>query len=402
MPNNTIPQTSIQTYTHSKLILSMLLMVAGAHLINDLIQSVLTAIYPLLKTNFDLTFSQIGLISLVYQITASMIQPWVGLYTDKHPMPYLLPMGMGVTLLGICTLAFAPSFAFLLIAATLIGLGSSTFHPEASRVARIASGGRFGTAQSTFQVGGNTGSAIGPLLAALLIVPHGQVAVVGLVMVAGLGIWILYQVSQWMVHKAPAIKAKSGLNSIHGLEGKELRQALMVIAILMVAKFTYIASLTNYYTFYLMDKFDIPLSQAQLHLFAFLAAVALGTFAGGPIGDKIGRNKVIWFSFIGMAPFALALPYMSLFWTSAFAILAGLIMSSAFSAMVVYVQEAMPGRVGMVAGIMFGFMFGISGTAAAGLGTFADIYGIQNVFYICALLPLLGLANFWLPNKHPK
>lgn len=376
--------------------------VAVAHLLNDLIQAVLPAIYPMLKVNFSLSFAEVGLISLVYQLTASLLQPWIGLYTDKHPKPYLLPMGMVVTFSGILLLAFAPSFTVLLIASALIGVGSSTFHPEASRVARMASGGRFGTAQSTFQVGGNTGSAIGPLLAALIIVPFGQHAVAWLVVFALLAIWVLFGVSRWNIQHSLSQAATKAQQVQSKLQGSQLFIALATICVLMFAKFTYIASISNYFTFYLMHKFDLSLQNAQLHLFAFLAAVALGTFAGGPIGDKIGRKAVIWVSFIGMAPFALMLPYVNLFWTTVLSIVIGLVMSSAFAAMVVYAQEAVPGRVGMIAGLMFGLMFGVSGIAAAGLGYLADINGIEWVFAICSLLPLLGLATFFLPKTQVK
>ena len=372
--------------------------VAVAHLLNDLIQAVLPAIYPMLKTNFSLSFAQVGLISLVYQITASLMQPWIGLYTDKHPKPYLLPLGMVVTFSGILLLAFSPNFIVLLMASALIGVGSSTFHPEASRVARMASGGRFGTAQSTFQVGGNTGTAIGPLLAALIIVPFGQHAVAWLIVFALLAIWVLFGVSRWSIShskKQLAAKAHQVQSKLHG---RQLVIALSTICVLMFAKFTYIASISNYFTFYLMHKFHLSLQSAQLHLFAFLAAVALGTFAGGPIGDRIGRKAVIWVSFVGMAPFALIMPHANLFWTTVLSIITGLVLSSAFAAIVVYAQEAVPGRVGMIAGLMFGLMFGVSGIAAAGLGYLADVKGIEWVFGVCSLLPLLGLATFFLPK----
>ncbi|WP_151839156.1 MFS transporter [Acinetobacter ursingii] len=376
--------------------------VAIAHLLNDLIQAVLPAIYPMLKANFALSFTQVGLISLVYQVTASLLQPWIGLYTDKHPKPYLLPMGMCVTFLGILLLAFSPTFTVLLIASALIGVGSSTFHPEASRVARMASGGRFGTAQSTFQVGGNTGTAIGPLLASLIIVPFGQHAVACLVVFALLAIWILTRVSQWTIRHAKTQAVSRIVNASSKLHGRQLTLAIGTICVLMFAKFTYIASISNYFTFYLIHKFHVSLATAQLHLFAFLAAVAVGTFAGGPIGDKIGRKAVIWVSFVGMAPFALMMPYADLFWTTILSVIAGLVLSSAFAAMVVYAQEAVPGRVGMISGLMFGLMFGVSGIAAAGLGHLADLNGIEWVFKLCSYLPLLGLATFFLPKTHVK
>lgn len=384
-----------------KMTIHIVFAIALAHCLNDLIQASLPAIYPLLKDNFALSFAQVGLISLVFQITASLLQPWVGFYTDKYPKPYLLPVGMTVTLCGIVLLAFAPNFSMLLLSAALIGVGSSTFHPEASRVARLASGGKFGTAQSAFQVGGNSGSAIGPLLAAAIIVPSGQASAAWLIVIAIFAIVLLFKISQWTVKTSIAHQQKkSTAISPVQLPRHTLIRALAVICFLMFAKFTYISSISNYYTFYLMEKFDLALQQSQLYLFAFLGAVALGTFVGGPIGDRIGRKAVIWVSFIGMAPFALMMPYANLVWTCIFAMLAGLIMSSAFAAMVVYAQEAMPGRVGMVSGMMFGLMFGISGIAAAVLGYVADHQGIAWVFSFTSYLPLLGLLTFFLPNVH--
>ena len=393
--------SGMHSNTPQKMTVHIVFAIALAHCLNDLIQASLPAIYPLLKENFTLSFAQVGLISLVFQITASLLQPWVGFYTDKHPKPYLLPIGMSVTLCGIVLLAFAPSFAALLLAAALIGVGSSTFHPEASRVARLASGGKFGTAQSAFQVGGNSGSAIGPLLAAAIIVPSGQASAAWLILIALFAIVVLFRISQWTVKTTIAHQQKKPVSSTQiQLPRTTLIRALAVICFLMFAKFTYISSISNYYTFYLMDKFQLSLQQSQLYLFAFLGAVALGTFVGGPIGDRIGRKAVIWVSFMGMAPFALMMPYANLLWTCIFAMLAGLIMSSAFSAMVVYAQEAMPGRVGMVSGMMFGLMFGISGIAAAVLGYVADHQGIAWVFSFTSYLPLLGLLTFFLPNLH--
>lgn len=385
-----------------KMISHIIFAVALAHLLNDLIQAALPAIYPLLKNDFSLSFTQIGLISLTYQITASLLQPWIGLYTDKYPKPYLLPLGMVVTFIGILLLAFSSSFYMLLVSASLIGVGSSTFHPEASRVARMASGGRFGTAQSTFQVGGNTGSAIGPLLAAIIIVPNGQSSAAWLTLFALIAIFVLFKVSKWTINHAKSQPNKATSIKISKLHGSTLVRALVIISILMLAKFTYIASISNYYTFYLIEKFNLALQSAQLYLFSFLAAVAFGTFFGGPIGDRIGRRAVIWVSFLGMAPFAIFIPYANLFWTCILAIMVGLIMSSAFSAMVVYAQEAVPGRVGMIAGLMFGLMFGVSGVAAAGLGYLADKNGIEWVFTLCSYLPLLGLFTLFLPHPQGK
>lgn len=372
-----------------------------SHLLNDLIQALLPAIYPMLKTQFALSFSQIGLIALAYQVTASLFQPWIGFYTDKYPLPWLLPGGMVLTLTGIGMLATAGSFPMLIVAACVVGLGSATFHPEASRVARMGSGGRFGTAQSIFQVGGNTGSAIGPLLAAVLVVPHGQPAIAWFMLAALLAIVVLWQLSRWSVRHGQAQIRKLASRQPPPLERATVVRAIAVIAILMFAKFVYTASITNYFTFYLMERFGISLRDSQLYLFIFLAAVAAGTFAGGPMGDRMGRKAVILVSFLGVAPFALALPHANLFWTAVLMVAIGLILSSAFSAMVVYAQEAIPGRVGLVSGLMFGLMFGLGGMAAAGLGQLADHYGIVQVYQWCAWLPLLGLATAFLPRTRP-
>ena len=371
---------------------------AFAHLLNDLIQALLPSIYPMLKTQFSLSFGQIGGIALAYQITASLLQPWIGLYTDKHPKPYLLPAGMTVTLTGIGMLAVADSYPWLIVAACVVGIGSATFHPEASRVARMASGGRFGTAQSTFQVGGNTGSAIGPLLAAAIVVPYGQPAIAWFMLVAMLAIWVLMRITGWTLRHGQAQAASLARNQAGGLGRRAVIRAMAVIAVLMFAKFVYIAAFTNYFTFYLMERFGLGVRESQIYLFIFLAAIAAGTFAGGPIGDRIGREAVIWVSFLGVAPFALALPYANLFWTALFAIAIGLVMSSAFAALVVYAQEAIPGRVGMISGLMFGLMFGLGGLGAAGLGQLADIHGITWVYHLCSYLPLLGLVTAFLPK----
>lgn len=375
---------------------------AFAHLLNDLIQAVLPAIFPLLKADYALSFGQIGMIALVYQVTASLLQPWVGLYTDKHPMPWLLPGGMCVTLVGIALLAGAPSYPWLLVASAVIGVGSATFHPEASRVARLASGGRFGTAQSTFQVGGNAGSAIGPLLTALIVIPHGQSAVAWFMLAALLAIAVLWRITQWNRRYGQAQLKGLARSQGEGLDRAGVWRAMVVIALLMFAKFVYIAAFTNYFTFYLIQHFQLGVQDSQLFLFIFLAAVALGTFAGGPVGDRIGRKAVIWVSFLGVAPFALALPYVNLFWTAVLAIAIGLIMSSAFAALVVYAQEAVPGRVGMVSGLMFGLMFGLSGIGAAALGSLADARGIVWVYHAVSFLPLLGLTTAFLPDTRTQ
>jgi len=380
------------------LIVSVVGAVAFSHLLNDLIQSVLPSIYPMLKTQFSLDFTQIGWISLVYQLTASLLQPWVGLYMDKHPKPYLLPSGMVVTLVGMGLLSIAHTYPMLLCAAATVGVGSSTFHPEASRVARMASGGRFGTAQSSFQVGGNSGSAIGPLMAAAIIVPRGQGAIAWFMLFALLAIGVLVAVTRWRVRHVKAQPAGVAKENHPALSRGAILRAIAVIATLMFAKFVYISAFTNYFTFYLIQRFGVSVQEAQIYLFIFLAAIAVGTFVGGPVGDRIGRKAVIWVSFLGVAPFALMLPHADLVWTAVLAIVVGLVMSSAFAALVVYAQEAVPGRVGMIAGIMFGLMFGIGGLGAAGLGHLADLHGIVWVYNLCAFLPLLGFATAFLPN----
>lgn len=375
---------------------------AFAHLLNDMIQAVLPAIFPMLKSQFALTFGEIGLIALVYQVTASLLQPWIGLYTDKHPKPYLLPFGMMVTLTGIGLLATAPNYPMLLVASSVIGVGSATFHPDASRVARMASGGRFGTAQSTFQVGGNTGSAIGPLLAALFIIPYGQAAIAWLIIAALVAILVLFRLTHWTLAHGQARMKSLNRFPQQGLKRATLIRAIVIICVLMFAKFIYIASITNYFTFYLMQRFGLSIQHSQVFLFIFLASVALGTFVGGPVGDRVGRKAVIWISFLGVAPFALALPYVNLVWTGVLACIIGLVMSSAFAALVVYAQEAAPGRVGLVSGLMFGLMFGISGIGAALLGQLADKFGIIWIYSLTSFLPLLGFATALLPKTHNR
>ncbi|GAB3256671.1 MFS transporter [Chitinimonas naiadis] len=383
-----------------------LLPVVGAvsfvHLLNDLIQAILPSIYPMLKASYGLNFTQVGLITLVFQITASLLQPGVGFYTDKHPKPYLLPMGMVFTLCGLLMLSLVHTFPLLLVASALVGLGSSVFHPEASRVARMGSGGRFGLAQSFFQVGGNAGSALGPLLAAIIIIPRGQGAVAWFCLFAMLGIAVLFRVSRWVVSSHAGIKAKAAGHVRQDLTPGQVKGALVVLGLLVFSKYFYMASLSNYYIFYLVERFALPVQSAQMFLFLFLAAVALGTFAGGPIGDRIGRKYVIWVSILGVAPFTLLLPYANLFWTGVLSVVIGLILSSAFSAIIVYAQELVPGKVGMIAGVFFGLMFGFSGIAAAALGHLADITSVSHVYKLCSYLPLLGVFTILLPNLERK
>ncbi|MEW6761973.1 MAG: MFS transporter [Pseudomonadota bacterium] len=379
-------------------VMQILFSVAFVHLLNDCVQAVLPAIYPLLKDQFALSFTQIGLITLTFQCTASLLQPWIGLYTDKRPIPFLLPAGMCITLLGVALLATAGSFAMLLLAAGMIGVGSSTFHPEASRVARLASGGRFGFAQSLFQVGGNLGSAFGPLLAAAIIVGSGQGRIAWLMVLVLLAVAVLFQVSRWYAGHLKKATGKIAVHAGPGLSRGRVLWALIVLALLVFSKYIYMASLSSYYTFYLIEKFQVSVEAAQGYLFLFLAAVAAGTFAGGPIGDRIGRKRVIWFSILGAAPFTLALPYVDLFWTAVLSVIIGLVMSSAFSAIVVFAQELVPNKVGMIAGLFFGLMFGISGIGAALMGAIADSTGIEYVYRIASFLPLLGILAVLLPR----
>ncbi|KQO39607.1 MFS transporter [Pseudomonas chengduensis] len=386
----------------SPLVMRVIGACALAHLINDLIQAVLPAIYPMLKLNYGLSFAQIGLITLTFQLTASLLQPWVGYHTDRHPKPWLLPAGSLCTLVGILMLAFVGSFPAILLASALVGIGSSTFHPEASRIARLASGGRYGLAQSTFQVGGNAGTAFGPLLAAAIIIPYGQGNVAWFGLFAAFAIVVLYGLSRWYRHHLTLFKLKQGGVATHGLSSGRVKFALLILALLVFSKYFYMASFTSYFTFFLIEKFDLSVASSQLYLFLFLGAVAAGTFFGGPIGDRIGRKQVIWFSILGVAPFSLLLPHVDLFWTGVLSMVIGFILASAFSAIVVFAQELMPGNVGMIAGLFFGLMFGFGGIGGALLGYLADIHGIEEVFLICSFLPLLGILTALLPSlkKH--
>jgi FSR family fosmidomycin resistance protein-like MFS transporter len=382
----------------SPLVMRVIGACALAHLINDLIQAVLPSIYPMLKATYGLTFTQVGLITLTFQLTASLLQPWVGYYTDRHPKPWLLPAGMVCTLIGILMLSMVGSFGAILVASALVGIGSSTFHPETSRVARLASGGRYGLAQSTFQVGGNAGSAFGPLLAAAIVIPYGQGNVAWFGLFAVFAILVQYGLSRWYRNHLNLFKLKQGTKATHGLSKQRVTFALVVLALLVFSKYFYMASFTSYFTFYLIEKFDLSVASSQLYLFLFLGAVAAGTFFGGPIGDRIGRKQVIWFSILGAAPFTLALPYVDLFWTGVLSMIIGFILASAFSAIVVFAQELVPGNVGMIAGVFFGLMFGFGGIGAALLGHLADIHGIEYVYTLCSFLPLLGILTILLPS----
>ena len=374
--------------------------VSLGHFLNDLVQSLLPAIYPILKQNFALDFGQIGLLTLAFQLTASLLQPVVGTYTDRRPLPYSLPLGMVATLVGLLLLSVAPTYGSLLLAAALIGLGSSVFHPESSRVARMASGGRHGLAQSLFQVGGNGGAAVGPLLAAFIVLPHGQGSIAWFSVVALLGIALLTVVGVWYSRRLTSARAsgKTEVSVKPGLSRRKIAISLAILGALIFSKYFYLASLNTYLTFYLIQKFHVSVASAQIHLFVFLAAVAIGTVLGGPIGDRFGRKYVIWFSILGVFPFTAMLPYVGLMWTGVLTVVIGLILSSAFSAIVVYAQELVPGRVGTIAGLFFGFAFGMGGLGAAALGRLADATSIEFVYRICAYLPLIGLLTAFLPN----
>jgi FSR family fosmidomycin resistance protein-like MFS transporter len=370
-----------------------------SHFLNDMMQSLIVAIYPLLKGDFHLSFVQIGTITLTYQVCASLLQPIIGVYTDRHPKPYSLSAGMCFTLVGIVTLAFAPNYTSVLVAAALIGAGSAIFHPESSRIARLASGGRHGLAQSIFQVGGNAGSAMGPLLAAWIILPQGQASLAWFSIAAVIAIVVLARVGGW--YKRQHIdrpKAAQVPAAIAPVSPARVRWSIAVLVLLIFSKYFYVASITSYFSFYLIDKFHISVRSAQIHLSVFLLAMALGTLLGGPLGDRIGRKRVIWVSILGIAPFTLILPYVDLLWVGILTFIIGLILSSAFSAIVVFAQEFMPGNVGAVSGLFFGFAFGIGGIGAAVLGGLADQHGIQFVYRICAYLPLLGMVAAFLPN----
>src|SRR5471032_1395612 len=383
---------------HGGAVMHILGAVAFVHLLNDLVQAMLPSIYPMLKTEFGLNFTQVGLITLTFQCTASLLQPWIGLYTDRRPLPFLLPLGMCFSMAGVLMLALVSSFPTLLIAAGLIGVGSSTFHPEASRVARLASGGRYGFAQSLFQVGGNVGSALGPLLAAAVIIGRGQGNIAWFALMSATAIAVLYGVSRWYRSHLAGLPRKAAAPMGTGLSRGRVAGALGVLALLVFSKYIYMASLSSYYTFYLIDKFGLSVGSAQMYLFLFLAAVAGGTFLGGPIGDRVGRKRVIWISILGAAPFTLMLPYVDLFWTGVLTVLIGFVISSAFSAIVVFAQELVPGKVGMISGVFFGLMFGVSGIGAAAMGHIADVAGIAYVYKLCSFLPLLGVLTVLLPR----
>jgi MFS transporter, FSR family, fosmidomycin resistance protein len=378
--------------------LGVLLAISFCHLLNDLMQSLLPALYPMLKSSYSLSFTQIGLLTFTFQFTASLLQPVIGAYADRKPRPYSLAAGMGFTLMGLVLLAFAANYALLLVAAALIGTGSSVFHPESSRVARMASGGRHGYAQSIFQVGGNIGSSTGPLLAAFIVLPHGQTSVAWFSAVALLGMLVLFNVGHW--YKAHGIQRLAPSGAREGTPRAHVALGMTVLLALLFSKYFYLASLTSYYTFYLIDHFHVSVRAAQLHLFVFLAAVAAGGFLGGPLGDRLGAKYVIWGSILGILPFTLLLPHVNLFWTGVLTVPIGFILASAFPAMVVYAQDLMPGRTGTVSGLVFGLAFGMGSIGAAALGTLADHIGIVQVYQLCAFLPIIGLLAGFLPDVH--
>ena len=402
--NSPVPVAPSAPTGANSTVLAVLLAVSVSHLLNDTIQALLPAIYPLLKNSLDLNFTQVGLITLTFQCTASLLQPLVGLYTDRRPLPYSLAVGMGFTLVGLVLLSRAGSFPAVLWAAALVGIGSSVFHPEASRLAHMASGGRHGFAQSVFQVGGNAGSSLGPLLAALVVVPRGQAHILWFTILAFIGILLLAVLGHWYgqnlhrLQKPKPARAADDADTPRPPSRRTVGVSLVILMILVFSKYFYLVSLTSYYTFYLIGKFHLSVQAAQVYLFLFLFAVAAGTFFGGPIGDRIGRKYVIWASILGIAPFTLVLPYANLFWTGALSVVIGAVLASAFSAILVYAQELVPGKVGLIAGLFFGFAFGMAGIGSAVLGKLADRTSINFVYHVCSFLPLIGILTAFLPN----
>ena len=383
-----------------KATLAILVALSCSHLLNDSVQALIPSIYPLLKKSFDLDFTQVGLITFTFQMTGSIFQPVIGLYTDRRPQPFSLALGMAMTLCGVIFLAFAPSYPAVIAAAAMVGVGSAIFHPEASRIARLASGGRHGFAQSLFQVGGNAGSALGPLLAALIVVPYGQRHILWFSLAALLGIVILTLVGRWYRNQISLGLTHAVQRASHRgpLPRRTLGISIAILLALVFSKYFYLVSMSSYYTFYLIAKFHLSVQQSQLYLFVFLSAVALGTIVGGPVGDRIGRKRVIWVSILGAAPFSLALPHASLAWTVFLSVIIGFVLASAFAAILVYATELVPGRVGLIAGLYFGFAFGMAGIGAAVLGKLADMTSITFVYQVCAYLPLIGLLTGFLPN----
>ncbi|WP_306600652.1 MFS transporter [Geothrix sp. 21YS21S-2] len=384
------------------LVVRVVMAISFCHFLNDMMQSLIPAMYPILKSSFQLSFSQVGLIALTGQLTASLLQPVVGLVTDRRPQPFSLPVGMGFTLGGLLLLARAPSFGLILVAVALMGMGSAVLHPESSRVARMASGGRHGLAQSLFQVGGNAGGALGPLLAAFFILPRGRTSIAWFALAALLAMGVLLKVGGWYRRRAQGHLASAGSHPPSPLGRRKVAASLAILMALIFSKYFYLASLTSYYTFYLMSRFHVSVQNAQIHLFVFLGAVAAGTVAGGPVGDRIGRKYVIWVSILGILPFTLLLPRANLFWTGVLSVVIGLVLASAFSAILVYAQELVPGRVGTISGLFFGFAFGMGGIGAALLGRLADLTDIFFVYKVCSFLPLIGLLAWFLPDLEKR
>jgi FSR family fosmidomycin resistance protein-like MFS transporter len=383
-----------------KTVYSILFSIAFAHLLNDLMQVVIPSTYPLLKEKFSLSFTQIGMITFVFQLTSSILQPFIGFYTDKKPKPYSLVIAMIFTIVGLVFLSLSTSFLMLLVSVSFVGIGSSIFHPEASRVAFLGSGGKRGLAQSIFQLGGNAGSAIGPLLVALIVAPHGQSYIIWFVIVGVLGMIILSRIAVWYQNHLQLRASKKVVleeETVH-LSKRKINISLAILLLLIFSKFFYMASMSSYFTFYLMDKFGLSIQDSQFHLFIFLASVAAGTLIGGPLGDRFGRKYIIWVSILGAAPFTLLLPYANLFWTGALSVIIGVILASAFSAILVFAQELMPGKVGMISGLFFGFAFGMGGLGSAFLGYLADNTSIEYVYKISSFLPLIGVITYFLPN----
>jgi len=402
-PQDFAPAPAAPSGQTSRTLLRVLAAISFCHLLNDMVQSLLPSIYPILKSKFHLDFTHLGLLTLTYQIVASMLQPIVGQFTDKRPMPWALPIGMTFTLIGLLLLAVAPTFAWLLVASCLVGVGSSIFHPESSRIARMASGGKHGFAQSFFQVGGNSGSAIGPLLAAFIVLPLGQRGMAWFALPAILGIAILYRVGRWYkARQAESSSAKRTSESHVQLSKGRVVGAISILIALIFSKYFYLASLSSYYTFYLIQRFNVSVQTSQIMLFLFLGAVAAGTLIGGSAGDRYGRKLVIWISILGVLPFTLVMPYVSLFWTGVLSVVIGFIIASAFSAILVYAQELLPGRVGMISGLFFGVAFGMGGIGAAVLGKLADATSIITVYHLCAYLPAIGLLTGLLPDVEGK
>ncbi|RWX02541.1 MFS transporter [Flavobacterium cerinum] len=386
-----------------KTIYSVLFSIAAAHMLNDLLQAVIPAAYPILKEKYDLNFTQIGLITFSYQMAASILQPFVGFYTDKKPKPYSQIFGMLFTLSGIVLLAYATAFPIILVSVVLVGIGSSIFHPEASRVSYLASGGKRGLAQSIFQIGGNLGTALGPLLVAWIVVPHGQEYIVWFSAIAIMGIMVLSRIAKWyQEHLKVTAKKKIALVDLPNLTPRQITMSVIILLVLIFSKYFYVAGISSYFTFYLIEKFSVSVQDAQFYLFLFLLSLAIGTLLGGPLGDKFGRKYVIWFSVLGAAPFTLLMPYANLFWTSVLSVVIGIIISSAFPAILVYAQELLPKKLGMISGLFYGFAFGMGGLGSAILGYMADQTSIEYVYHFCAYLPLIGIIAWFLPNLKKK